>query len=67
MSAELLHLPPPLHQAWMDGALSFREAWAIQDEMLLSTKEWVVMPEILEPQLNKLHFYQMPTFNDLPL
>jgi hypothetical protein len=51
----------------MDGALSFREAWSIQDEVLLSTKEWVVMPEILEPQLNKLHFYQMPTFNSLPL
>lgn len=67
MSAELLHLPRPLHQAWMDGVLSFQEAWSIQDEMLMSTEEWVVLPEILEPQINKFQLYQMEAFNDLPL
>ena len=67
MSAKEFHLPPPLHQAWMDGALSFQEAWLIQDEMLLSTKDWVLMPESLDPPLSKLHLYQVETFNSLPL
>lgn len=65
--ADQAHLPEPLHQAWLDGALTFQEAWSIQDEMLLSTREWVVMPESLDPVLGKLHFYQVPTFNSLPL
>ena len=65
--ANQAHLQEWLHQVWLDGALTFQEAWSIQDEVLLSTSNSVVMPESLDLPLSKLHLYQAPTLNSLPL
>lgn len=67
MPANQAHLPDNLLQAVMDGALLLSEAWAIQDQFLMSESEEVEMPEILNPQVGKLLLWQTPGFNDLPL
>lgn len=67
MSAHQAHLPDNLLEAVMDGALLLSEAWAIQDQFLLSDSPYVEMPEILNPQVGKLLLWQTPGFNDLPL
>jgi hypothetical protein len=56
-----------LQEAWESGALSFRELWELQDQMLLSREEWVELPPQLEPHLGKLVFFQVPPANHLPL
>jgi hypothetical protein len=56
-----------LQEAWESGALSFRELWELQDQMLLSKEQWVEIPPQLEPHFNKLEFFQVPVANHLPL
>jgi hypothetical protein len=56
-----------LQEAWESGALSFRELWELQDQMLLSKEEWVEVPPQLEPHLDKLVLFQAPVANHLPL
>ena len=67
MSAQLCHLQEDLQQALEMGALSPLEAWAIQDQLLLSPEKFVVMPPELLPQLQKLLFSQVTPSNLLPL
>ena len=67
MSASQAHLPDNLLEAVMDGALLLSEAWAIQDQFLMSASGTVEMPEILNPQVGKLLLWQTPGFNDLLL
>jgi hypothetical protein len=49
------------------GALSFRELWELQDQLLLSYQQLVELPLELEPHFNKLVFFQIPAVNLLPL
>ena len=67
MSAQQLHLFPQLQLAWQLGALSFQEAWDLQDQALLATSNQVPVPSSLEPQLDKLNLLQRPAANRLPL
>lgn len=67
MSALQAHLSEDLDQAVLGGALSVTEAWALQDEFLLAESDLVEVPEILEPQVRKLVFWQVPAANLLPL
>jgi hypothetical protein len=56
-----------LQEAWESGALSFREAWEMQDQLLLSQEQWSEVPPSLEEHFNKLAFFQSPPANHLPL
>ena len=66
MPASQAHLPLELQQAVLEQALSLTEAWAIQDQFLMSNSLWVEMPWELEPQIRKLVLWQSPAFNSLP-
>ena len=69
MSALLYPLQEDLHQAWLLGALTFQEAWQLQDQLLLSdpTETWVPVSPELAPQVMKLLFLEMSPVNQLPL
>lgn len=67
MSANKAHLSDNLWQAVLEGALLLSEAWAIEDQFLMSSSPVVEMPEILNPQVGKLLLWQTPGFNELPL
>jgi uncharacterized protein YukJ len=67
MSARHLPLFPNLQLAWELGALSFKEAWELQDQALLAPSNLVPVPLSLEPQLDKLNLFQQPAANKLPL
>ena len=67
MSAHRASLSPDLEQAMLQGALTFNEAWSIEDQLLLAEQVEVEMPWELEPQLRKLWLYQIPEANSLPL
>jgi hypothetical protein len=56
-----------LQEAWESGALSFKEAWEMQDQLLLSREQWSEVPQSLEEHFNKLAFFQAPPGNNLPL
>jgi len=62
-----LQLDWELQEAWESGALSFRELWELQDQLLLSKAQLVELPPELEPHFNKLVFFQTPAVNHLPL
>ncbi len=67
MPAYRAHLSPQFHRAWMEGALTSAEAWALEDQFLLSTEELVEIPSILSPQVSKFALWQHPGENSLPL
>jgi hypothetical protein len=56
-----------LQEAWESGALSFREAWEMQDHLLLLGEGEFDPPTLLEEHFNKLAFFQSPPANHLPL
>jgi hypothetical protein len=60
-------LYPQLQEAWESGALSYKELWEMQDQLLLSSQQWVEVPPSLQPHFNKLTFFQTPVANNLPL
>ena len=45
MSAYQMYLDPSLEQAVLQGALSLKEAWLLQDEMLQQDSPLLVLPE----------------------
>ena len=65
--AQQFHLYNSLQEAWESGALSFKEAWEMQDQLLLSQELWSEVPQQLEEHFNKLAFFQSPPANHLPL
>ena len=67
MSAHRAELSPDLESAMLAGALSFNEAWSIEDQLILAEQMEVEMPWELEPQLRKLWLFQIPEANKLPL
>jgi hypothetical protein len=67
MSAHQFLLDQEFQAAWELGALSFRELWELQDQLLLSKERLVELPPELESQFNKLVFFQIPAVNRLPL
>jgi hypothetical protein len=67
VSAQQFHLYSSLQEAWESGALSFRELWEMQDQLLLSQERWLEVPQQLELHFNKLAFFQAPPANRLPL
>lgn len=67
MSAHLFPLDPQLQEAWEAGALTYKEAWLVQDELIVSPEQMVEMPPHLEPQMRSLLFFQVPPENSLPL
>lgn len=56
MSACQIFLEDWLEQAVLQGAVTLSEAWAVQDEILLSQEEEVEMPQALWPVMERLHF-----------
>ena len=58
MSAHKLYLAPSLWQAVLQGALTLKEAWLLQDEMLQQWTEEVAFPQEYRPLLEKWQFSQ---------
>jgi hypothetical protein len=56
-----------LQEAWESGVLSFKEAWEMQDHLLLLKEGEFDPPTLLEPHFNKLAFFQAQPGNHLPL
>lgn len=58
MSAFQAHLDQEFQEAVMAGVLSLEEAWLLQDQLLINQSEWVEVPSNLQPQMEKLAFFQ---------
>ncbi len=57
MLDSLTQLDSKLQRAVLDSALSLSEAWLIQDQLLLSTDEWVRFPPHLEGLAMRLNLF----------
>ena len=58
MSAQQLHLEGWLQQAVASQVLTSSEAWQVQDEILASPDELVLMPAQLWPLMQRLHLHE---------
>ena len=67
MSAQKAWLPEQLQEAVDNQILSLTEAWALADLILLCETDYLELPEILEPQVDRLALWQTPVPNRLPL
>lgn len=67
--AQLAILDERLMEAFRAGALTYEQAWAIQDLILLSPpeSEEVELPDWLEAPGMQLQLFQAVPHNDLPL
>jgi hypothetical protein len=67
MSAYQLYLDSVLEEAVLQQALSLREAWLVQDQMLLQQSERLILPAEWAPMLDRLHLSQLDKPESLPL
>ncbi len=60
MSAHQFYLDSSLEEAWLQGALTFEEAWLLQDQILLQQSEELWLPEELQPLAQRFNLSQIP-------
>ena len=58
MAAYQMYLEDWLAEAVLQGAVTLSQAWAVQDEMLVSQAEEVPMPKELWSVMEVLHFLE---------
>lgn len=59
MPAFQLYLDQTLEEAVLEGVLSLKEAWLLQDQYLLSEDGTIAVPEELWPAVQRLDLMQM--------